>query len=51
MICLEESEIGGYVKEMPYKHKFHSGCIEKWLGLNAPDPPSMDSLLAGFFHG
>ncbi|XP_057542295.1 E3 ubiquitin-protein ligase MPSR1-like [Amaranthus tricolor] len=38
VICLEESEIGGFVKEMPCKHRFHSGCIEKWLGLHGSCP-------------
>ncbi|XP_057530712.1 E3 ubiquitin-protein ligase MPSR1-like [Amaranthus tricolor] len=38
VICLEECEIGGVVKEMPCKHRFHSGCIEKWLALHGSCP-------------
>ncbi|CAA3013805.1 E3 ubiquitin-protein ligase RING1-like [Olea europaea var. sylvestris] len=37
-ICLEEFEVDGEVKEMPCKHKFHSGCIDKWLGLHGSCP-------------
>ncbi|XP_057469752.1 E3 ubiquitin-protein ligase MPSR1-like [Actinidia eriantha] len=37
-ICLGEYEIGGEAKEMPCKHRFHSGCIEKWLGIHGSCP-------------
>ncbi|XP_047312318.1 E3 ubiquitin-protein ligase MPSR1-like [Impatiens glandulifera] len=37
-ICLSEYEIGGELKEMPCKHRFHMGCIEKWLGMNGSCP-------------
>ncbi|KAF6134493.1 hypothetical protein GIB67_028514 [Kingdonia uniflora] len=38
-ICLEEWEIGGGdVREMPCKHKYHWGCIEKWLGVHGSCP-------------
>ncbi|KAI4352565.1 hypothetical protein L6164_006802 [Bauhinia variegata] len=37
-ICLEDNEIGSEVKEMPCKHRFHSGCIEKWLGIHGSCP-------------
>lgn len=38
VICLEEWEIGGVVKEMSCKHKFHPNCIEKWLGIHGSCP-------------
>lgn len=38
VICLEEFEVGGSAKEMPCKHRFHGGCIEKWLGIHGSCP-------------
>ncbi|XP_073286861.1 E3 ubiquitin-protein ligase MPSR1-like [Primulina huaijiensis] len=37
-ICLSDYEVNGEVKEMPCKHKFHPGCIEKWLGIHGSCP-------------
>ncbi|XP_068664152.1 E3 ubiquitin-protein ligase SIRP1-like isoform X2 [Aristolochia californica] len=37
-ICLEDFEIGSEAKEMPCKHKFHSGCILPWLELHSSCP-------------
>ncbi|KAJ6432291.1 hypothetical protein OIU84_019517 [Salix udensis] len=37
-ICLEEWELGGAVKEMPCKHRFHGGCVEKWLKIHGNCP-------------
>ncbi|KAF2313619.1 hypothetical protein GH714_012431 [Hevea brasiliensis] len=37
-ICLDEMSVGGVIREMPCKHGFHSGCIEKWLGLHRSCP-------------
>ncbi|KDP27158.1 hypothetical protein JCGZ_19857 [Jatropha curcas] len=37
-ICLDEMSIGGEIREMPCKHGFHSGCIEKWLGIHGSCP-------------
>lgn len=37
-ICLEEWVSGMIVKEMPCKHRFHGGCIEKWLGMHGSCP-------------
>ncbi|XP_052198100.1 E3 ubiquitin-protein ligase MPSR1-like [Diospyros lotus] len=37
-ICLAEYEVGGEAKEMPCKHRFHPGCIEKWLGIHGSCP-------------
>ncbi|KAJ1423648.1 Zinc finger, RING-type [Sesbania bispinosa] len=38
VVCLEEFEVGGVVKEMPCKHRFHQNCIEKWLGIHGSCP-------------
>ncbi|KAE8735823.1 putative Ribosomal protein L34e superfamily protein [Hibiscus syriacus] len=37
-ICLEEFEVDGEGREMPCKHVFHSGCIEKWLQIHGSCP-------------
>ncbi|XP_031396746.1 E3 ubiquitin-protein ligase MPSR1-like [Punica granatum] len=37
-VCLEEFRVGGETREMPCKHRFHSGCIEKWLGIHGTCP-------------
>ncbi|KAH7846743.1 hypothetical protein Vadar_017626 [Vaccinium darrowii] len=37
-ICLGEYEIGEEAKEMPCKHRFHSACIDKWLGIHGSCP-------------
>lgn len=37
VICLDEF-VGGLAKEMPCKHKFHGGCVEKWLKINGSCP-------------
>ncbi|KAE8663154.1 Vacuolar ATP synthase catalytic subunit-related / V-ATPase-related / vacuolar proton pump-related [Hibiscus syriacus] len=37
-VCLEDIEIGSETKEMPCKHKFHSGCITPWLELHSSCP-------------
>lgn len=37
-ICLEEFEIGVEVSEMPCKHWFHRGCVERWLRINGSCP-------------
>ncbi|PKA47099.1 E3 ubiquitin-protein ligase RING1 [Apostasia shenzhenica] len=45
-VCLDELEVAAeevsqgrdLVKEMPCKHRFHGGCIEKWLGMHGTCP-------------
>ncbi|XP_042496942.1 E3 ubiquitin-protein ligase MPSR1-like [Macadamia integrifolia] len=37
-ICLDGWEIGGEAREIPCKHRFHSNCIEKWLGIHGSCP-------------
>ncbi|CAH2037786.1 unnamed protein product [Thlaspi arvense] len=37
-ICLEEWSEGDVAAEMPCKHKFHSKCVEEWLGVHATCP-------------
>ncbi|KAL1194527.1 E3 ubiquitin-protein ligase MPSR1 [Cardamine amara subsp. amara] len=38
VICLEEWKSEEIVKEMPCKHRFHGGCIDKWLGFHGSCP-------------
>eukprot|EP00262_Sarcandra_glabra_P007075 TRINITY_DN19642_c0_g1_i1.p1 TRINITY_DN19642_c0_g1~~TRINITY_DN19642_c0_g1_i1.p1 ORF type:complete len:225 (+),score=49.28 TRINITY_DN19642_c0_g1_i1:147-821(+) len=38
VICLEGLEIGGEAREMPCKHRYHSNCIQKWLGIHGSCP-------------
>ncbi|KAK2982008.1 hypothetical protein RJ640_013218 [Escallonia rubra] len=37
-VCLEDFDIGAEAKEMPCKHRFHSGCILPWLELHSSCP-------------
>lgn len=37
-VCLDDFDIGSEAKEMPCKHKFHSGCIMPWLELHSSCP-------------
>lgn len=37
-VCLDDFETGVEAKEMPCKHKFHSGCILPWLELHSSCP-------------
>ncbi|XP_043691477.1 E3 ubiquitin-protein ligase SIRP1-like [Telopea speciosissima] len=37
-VCLEDFEIAAEAKEMPCKHRFHSGCILPWLELHSSCP-------------
>ncbi|KVI05512.1 E3 ubiquitin-protein ligase MPSR1 [Cynara cardunculus var. scolymus] len=38
VICLEEWKVGEMAKEMPCKHRFHGGCVEKWLKIHGSCP-------------
>lgn len=37
-ICLCELDVGESVKSLPCGHKFHAGCIDKWLSMNGTCP-------------
>lgn len=37
-VCLEGWGGGETAKEMPCKHRFHGGCIEKWLNVSGSCP-------------
>ncbi|XP_011025108.1 PREDICTED: E3 ubiquitin-protein ligase RNF115-like isoform X2 [Populus euphratica] len=37
-VCLDDFEIVAEAREMPCKHKFHSGCILPWLELHSSCP-------------
>ncbi|CAN7040882.1 unnamed protein product [Brassica oleracea var. botrytis] len=37
-ICLDEWSEGDVAAEMPCKHRFHSKCVEEWLGRHATCP-------------
>ncbi|XVF58285.1 hypothetical protein PTKIN_Ptkin07bG0052700 [Pterospermum kingtungense] len=37
-ICLEEFKVDEEAREMPCKHVFHSGCVEKWLLIHGSCP-------------
>ena len=37
-VCLDDYEAGAEAKEMPCKHKFHTGCLLPWLELHSSCP-------------
>ncbi|KAI4343340.1 hypothetical protein L6164_010701 [Bauhinia variegata] len=37
-VCLDDFQLGSEAKEMPCKHRFHSGCILPWLELHSSCP-------------
>ncbi|KAJ0816587.1 putative transcription factor C2H2 family [Helianthus annuus] len=38
VICLEELKVGDVVSEMPCEHKYHCGCLKKWLKIHGSCP-------------
>ena len=37
-VCLDDFEVDAEAKEMPCRHKFHTGCILPWLELHSSCP-------------
>ncbi|MBA0678817.1 hypothetical protein Goari_020138, partial [Gossypium aridum] len=37
-VCMDDFEAGSEAREMPCKHKFHSGCILPWLEIHSSCP-------------
>ncbi|KAL3526530.1 hypothetical protein ACH5RR_011186 [Cinchona calisaya] len=37
-ICLSDFEVGEEAKQMPCKHRYHTDCIDKWLGIQGSCP-------------
>ncbi|MQL96256.1 hypothetical protein Taro_028933 [Colocasia esculenta] len=46
-ICLSQYEEGSELCSLPCNHHFHSGCIVKWLRINATCPLCKYSILKG----
>ncbi|KAL9228945.1 hypothetical protein vseg_004471 [Gypsophila vaccaria] len=38
VICLSAYDDGSEIRELPCRHHFHCGCIDKWLHMNATCP-------------
>ena len=48
VVCLGEFEGGEEVRMLPCMHKFHAGCVDRWLEQNRACPVCKHDVMASF---